>query len=160
MCNFLLFCRCPFLRPNMLAFGFADLSALWSLRHRISSIKRETTESEVVVVCDFTSQHWKCQSHKLAVRGFVGSHVIVSLQGIIQAYKSGVTLQGNTTSLGRWDFSGSFFFSISAITTIGKSSLLAGLPHRWERSGNEDLYYQMLLQPCGASCSLPISSNR
>ncbi|NWI83462.1 KCNKH protein, partial [Machaerirhynchus nigripectus] len=45
------------------------------------------------------------------------------LQGIIQAYKSGITLQGNTTSLGRWDFSGSFFFSISAITTIGYGNL-------------------------------------
>lgn len=160
MCNSLLFCRHSFLRTNMLAFGFSDLSGLWSLRHRISPIKREATESEVVVVCDFTSQHWKCWSHELATRGFVGSQIIVSLQGIIQAYKSGITLQGNTTSLGRWDFSGSFFFSISAITTIGKSSLLAGLPHGWERSGNEDLYYQMLLQPYGASCSLSISCNR
>ncbi|KAM9016192.1 potassium channel subfamily K member 17 isoform 3-T3 [Guaruba guarouba] len=44
-------------------------------------------------------------------------------QGIVQAYKSGITLQGNTTSLGRWDFSGSFFFSISAITTIGYGNL-------------------------------------
>ncbi|KYO43442.1 potassium channel subfamily K member 17 [Alligator mississippiensis] len=45
------------------------------------------------------------------------------IQGIIQAYKSGLTLQGNTTSLGRWDFIGSFFFSISAITTIGYGNL-------------------------------------
>lgn len=45
------------------------------------------------------------------------------MKGIIEAYKSGVTLQGNTTSLGRWDFSGSFFFSISAITTIGYGNL-------------------------------------
>nr|XP_026646919.1 potassium channel subfamily K member 17 [Zonotrichia albicollis] len=44
-------------------------------------------------------------------------------QGIIQAYKSGITLQGNTTSLGKWDYSGSFFFSISAITTIGYGNL-------------------------------------
>lgn len=71
----------------------------------------------------------------------MGSHVIVSLQGIIEAYKSGVTLQGNTTSLGRWDFSGSFFFSISAITTIGKGSLLIEWPYRWERGKNEDTYY-------------------
>jgi len=56
----------------MLAFGFSDLSALWSPRHRISSIKGETTESEVVVVCDFTRQHWKCQSHELAMRQSVG----------------------------------------------------------------------------------------
>uniref|UniRef100_A0A8B9PKV6 Potassium two pore domain channel subfamily K member 17 n=1 Tax=Apteryx owenii TaxID=8824 RepID=A0A8B9PKV6_APTOW len=54
---------------------------------------------------------------------FFGSHVIVSLQGIIQAYKSGITLEGNSTSLGRWDFSGSFFFSISTITTIGYGNL-------------------------------------
>uniref|UniRef100_U3K8S6 Potassium two pore domain channel subfamily K member 17 n=1 Tax=Ficedula albicollis TaxID=59894 RepID=U3K8S6_FICAL len=45
------------------------------------------------------------------------------MEGIIQAYKSGITLQGNTTSLGRWDYSGSFFFSISAITTIGYGNL-------------------------------------
>uniref|UniRef100_A0A8D2PG29 Potassium two pore domain channel subfamily K member 17 n=1 Tax=Zosterops lateralis melanops TaxID=1220523 RepID=A0A8D2PG29_ZOSLA len=62
-------------------------------------------------------------SHELALKGFVGSHLVVSLQGIIQAYKSGITLQGNTTSLGRWDFSGSFFFSISTITTIGYGNL-------------------------------------
>uniref|UniRef100_A0A8C5U5W6 Potassium two pore domain channel subfamily K member 17 n=1 Tax=Malurus cyaneus samueli TaxID=2593467 RepID=A0A8C5U5W6_9PASS len=94
-------CRCPFLRSNMLTFGFFDPAALWSPRHKIPSTKRETTEWEVVV----------------------DSHVIVSLQGIIQAYKSGITLQGNTTSLGRWDYSGSFFFSISAITTIGYGNL-------------------------------------
>nr|XP_025978789.1 potassium channel subfamily K member 17 [Dromaius novaehollandiae] len=45
------------------------------------------------------------------------------LQDIIQAYKSGIILQGNSTSLGRWDFSGSFFFSISTITTIGYRNL-------------------------------------
>ncbi|XP_026505454.1 potassium channel subfamily K member 17 [Terrapene carolina triunguis] len=45
------------------------------------------------------------------------------IQGIIKAYKSGLTLQGNATSLGRWDFVGSFFFSISAITTIGYGNL-------------------------------------
>ncbi|NXA13336.1 KCNKH protein, partial [Sapayoa aenigma] len=45
------------------------------------------------------------------------------VEGIIQAYKSGITLQGNTTSLGRWDYSRSFFFSISAITTIGYGNL-------------------------------------
>ncbi|NXQ41925.1 KCNKH protein, partial [Catharus fuscescens] len=45
------------------------------------------------------------------------------MEGIIQAYKSGITLQGNTTSLGRWDYSGSFFFSISAVTTIGYGNL-------------------------------------
>lgn len=84
----------------------------------------------MVVVWDFTSQKWKWWSHDLALKGFVGSHVVVSLQGIIQAYKSGITLQGNTTNLGRWDYSGSFFFSISAITTIGKRSLLMGPPHQ------------------------------
>ncbi|OXB65791.1 hypothetical protein ASZ78_008858 [Callipepla squamata] len=72
---------------------------------------------------DFTSQLWKCQLCEVAMTEFVGSHVIVSLQGIIEAYKSGVTIQGNSTSLGRWDFSGSFFFSISAITTIGYGNL-------------------------------------
>nr|XP_034966400.1 potassium channel subfamily K member 17-like [Zootoca vivipara] len=43
-------------------------------------------------------------------------------KGIIQAYKSGLYLKGNT-SLGRWDFVGSFFFSVSAATTIGYGNL-------------------------------------
>ncbi|XP_070805924.1 potassium channel subfamily K member 17 [Pituophis catenifer annectens] len=41
---------------------------------------------------------------------------------IIQAYKSGLYLKGNT-SLGRWDFVGSFFFSVSTVTTIGYGNL-------------------------------------
>ncbi|XP_075781199.1 potassium channel subfamily K member 17 [Pelodiscus sinensis] len=45
------------------------------------------------------------------------------VQGIIKAYKSGLTLQENSTILGRWDFVGSFFFSVSAITTIGYGNL-------------------------------------
>uniref|UniRef100_A0A8D0H6F5 Potassium channel subfamily K member n=2 Tax=Sphenodon punctatus TaxID=8508 RepID=A0A8D0H6F5_SPHPU len=43
-------------------------------------------------------------------------------QGIIHAYKTGLALQGNTT-MGRWDMVGSFFFSVSAITTIGYGNL-------------------------------------
>uniref|UniRef100_A0A8D0DIF5 Potassium channel subfamily K member n=1 Tax=Salvator merianae TaxID=96440 RepID=A0A8D0DIF5_SALMN len=42
--------------------------------------------------------------------------------GIIDAYKSGIYVKANT-SLGRWDFVGSFFFSISAVTTIGYGNL-------------------------------------
>ncbi|XP_069879465.1 potassium channel subfamily K member 17 isoform X2 [Dipodomys merriami] len=38
---------------------------------------------------------------------------------IIRAYKVGAHLLGNTTSMGRWEFMGSFFFSVSTITTIG-----------------------------------------
>ncbi|XP_048363013.1 potassium channel subfamily K member 17 [Sphaerodactylus townsendi] len=41
---------------------------------------------------------------------------------IIQAYKNGLILKGNA-SLGRWDFVGSFFFSVSAVTTIGYGNL-------------------------------------
>ncbi|XP_013912018.1 PREDICTED: potassium channel subfamily K member 17 [Thamnophis sirtalis] len=41
---------------------------------------------------------------------------------IIQAYKSGLYLKGNA-SLGRWDFVGSFFFSVSTVTTIGYGNL-------------------------------------
>ncbi|XP_015675114.1 potassium channel subfamily K member 17 [Protobothrops mucrosquamatus] len=43
-------------------------------------------------------------------------------ENIIQAYKSGLYLKGNT-SLGRWDFVGSFFFSVSTVTTIGYGNL-------------------------------------
>ncbi|XP_027291345.2 potassium channel subfamily K member 17 isoform X1 [Cricetulus griseus] len=42
---------------------------------------------------------------------------------IIQAYKDGTYLLDNTTSMGRWEFVGSFFFSVSTITTIGYGNL-------------------------------------
>ncbi|KAJ1068445.1 hypothetical protein K5549_005141 [Capra hircus] len=42
------------------------------------------------------------------------------IRGIIEAYKNGDIVLGNTTSMGRWEFVGSFFFSVSTITTIGK----------------------------------------
>lgn len=41
-------------------------------------------------------------------------------QGIIHAYQTGDIVLGNTTSMGRWEIVGSFFFSLSTITTIGK----------------------------------------
>ncbi|XP_070217046.1 potassium channel subfamily K member 17 isoform X1 [Bos mutus] len=40
------------------------------------------------------------------------------IRGIIEAYKNGDIVLGNTTSMGRWEFVGSFFFSVSTITTI------------------------------------------
>nr|XP_035930587.1 potassium channel subfamily K member 17 isoform X1 [Halichoerus grypus] len=43
--------------------------------------------------------------------------------GIIQAYQSGDIVLGNTTSMGRWEFMGSFFFSVSTVTTIGYGNL-------------------------------------
>eukprot|EP00071_Canis_lupus_P023110 XP_013973890.2 potassium channel subfamily K member 16 isoform X1 [Canis lupus familiaris] len=45
------------------------------------------------------------------------------VQGIIQAYQSGDIVLGNTTSMGRWEFVGSFFFSVSTVTTIGYGNL-------------------------------------
>ncbi|CAK7310137.1 Potassium channel subfamily K member 17 [Vulpes lagopus] len=45
------------------------------------------------------------------------------IRGIIQAYQSGDIVLGNTTSMGRWEFVGSFFFSVSTITTIGYGNL-------------------------------------
>ncbi|XP_062485677.1 potassium channel subfamily K member 17 isoform X2 [Pezoporus occidentalis] len=65
-------------------------------------------------------QRWELLANHTCLRGPALQRLI---EGIVQAYKSGITLQGNTTSLGRWDFSGSFFFSISAITTIGYGNL-------------------------------------
>ena len=44
-------------------------------------------------------------------------------QGIVQAYQSGDIVLGNTTSMGRWELVGSFFFSVSTVTTIGKSRM-------------------------------------
>ncbi|XP_025889827.1 potassium channel subfamily K member 17-like [Nothoprocta perdicaria] len=65
-------------------------------------------------------QRWELLANYTCVRGPPLQRLV---QDIIQAYKSGITLQGNSTSLGRWDFSGSFFFSISTITTIGYGNL-------------------------------------
>ncbi|KAM9563803.1 potassium channel subfamily K member 17 isoform 2-T2 [Guaruba guarouba] len=65
-------------------------------------------------------QRWELLANHTCLQGPALQRLI---EGIVQAYKSGITLQGNTTSLGRWDFSGSFFFSISAITTIGYGNL-------------------------------------
>ncbi|XP_069464854.1 potassium channel subfamily K member 17 [Ambystoma mexicanum] len=45
------------------------------------------------------------------------------IEGIIEAYKNGITLDENTTTMGKWKFEGSFFFSVSAITTIGYGNL-------------------------------------
>ncbi|XP_069624415.1 potassium channel subfamily K member 17 [Ranitomeya imitator] len=42
---------------------------------------------------------------------------------IIQAYKQGSNVLGNGTSLETWSFPGSFFFSVTAITTIGYGNL-------------------------------------
>ncbi|XP_053527415.1 potassium channel subfamily K member 17 isoform X2 [Artibeus jamaicensis] len=43
------------------------------------------------------------------------------IRGIVHAYQSGDIVLGNTTSMGRWEIMGSFFFSVSTITTIGHS---------------------------------------
>ncbi|KAM5287046.1 potassium channel subfamily K member 17 isoform 1-T1 [Hipposideros larvatus] len=45
------------------------------------------------------------------------------IRGIIEAYQSGDIVLGNTTSMGRWELIGSFFFSVSTITTIGYGNL-------------------------------------
>ncbi|KAM6185106.1 potassium channel subfamily K member 17 [Rhynchocyon petersi] len=45
------------------------------------------------------------------------------IRGIIQAYKSGSVVFGNTSSMERWELVGSFFFSVSTITTIGYGNL-------------------------------------
>uniref|UniRef100_A0A8C9DHA2 Potassium channel subfamily K member n=1 Tax=Prolemur simus TaxID=1328070 RepID=A0A8C9DHA2_PROSS len=45
------------------------------------------------------------------------------IRDIVEAYKNGASLLSNTTSMGRWEFVGSFFFSVSTITTIGYGNL-------------------------------------
>ncbi|XP_047589135.1 potassium channel subfamily K member 17 isoform X3 [Lutra lutra] len=45
------------------------------------------------------------------------------IRGIIQAYQNGDIVLDNTTSMGRWEFMGSFFFSVSTVTTIGYGNL-------------------------------------
>ncbi|XP_011682443.2 potassium channel subfamily K member 16 [Strongylocentrotus purpuratus] len=43
--------------------------------------------------------------------------------GLIKARNSGVTLEGNKTSPSNWDFSSSFFFSGTVVTTIGYGAI-------------------------------------
>ncbi|XP_039425455.1 potassium channel subfamily K member 17 isoform X1 [Corvus cornix cornix] len=76
--------------------------------------------AEVQAAQQLLREHWELLANHTCLQGPALQRLI---EGIIQAYKSGITLQGNTTSLGRWDYSGSFFFSISAITTIGYGNL-------------------------------------
>ncbi|XP_006148674.1 potassium channel subfamily K member 17 [Tupaia chinensis] len=45
------------------------------------------------------------------------------IRDIVRAYRNGASLLGNTTSMGRWELVGSFFFSVSTITTIGYGNL-------------------------------------
>nr|XP_054347363.1 potassium channel subfamily K member 17 [Pongo pygmaeus] len=45
------------------------------------------------------------------------------IRDVVQAYKNGASLLSNTTSMGRWELMGSFFFSVSTITTIGYGNL-------------------------------------
>ncbi|XP_006926650.1 potassium channel subfamily K member 17 [Pteropus alecto] len=45
------------------------------------------------------------------------------IRGIIQAYQSGTIVLNNITSMERWELMGSFFFSVSTITTIGYGNL-------------------------------------
>ncbi|XP_037376783.1 potassium channel subfamily K member 17 [Talpa occidentalis] len=67
------------------------------------------------------------QSDKWALlRNFTcldGPALEMLIRGIIQAYKSGDITFDNTTSMGRWELEGSFFFSVSTITTIGYGNL-------------------------------------
>ncbi|NXF15982.1 KCNKH protein, partial [Rhodinocichla rosea] len=76
--------------------------------------------AEMQAAQNLLREHWELLANHTCLQGPALQRLI---EGIIQAYKSGITLQGNTTSLGRWDYSGSFFFSISAITTIGYGNL-------------------------------------
>ncbi|XP_029448787.1 potassium channel subfamily K member 17 [Rhinatrema bivittatum] len=45
------------------------------------------------------------------------------IKEIIEAYKTGISLKGNGTALGKWKFAGSFFFCVTAVTTIGYGNL-------------------------------------
>ncbi|XP_069344804.1 potassium channel subfamily K member 17 isoform X4 [Eulemur rufifrons] len=45
------------------------------------------------------------------------------IRDIVEAYKNGASLLSNTTGMGRWEFVGSFFFSVSTITTIAGGRL-------------------------------------
>ncbi|XP_057556641.1 potassium channel subfamily K member 17 [Hippopotamus amphibius kiboko] len=45
------------------------------------------------------------------------------IRGIVKAYQNGDITLDNSTSMGRWEFEGAFFFSVSTISTIGYGNL-------------------------------------
>ncbi|OCT79548.1 potassium channel subfamily K member 17 [Xenopus laevis] len=45
------------------------------------------------------------------------------ITGVINAYKNGVIPQGNSSELNTWNYGGSFFFSVTVVTTIGYGNL-------------------------------------
>ncbi|KAE8600243.1 hypothetical protein XENTR_v10013146 [Xenopus tropicalis] len=45
------------------------------------------------------------------------------IKTVIGAYKSGISPEGNSSNLGSWSFGGSFFFSVTVVTTIGYGNL-------------------------------------
>ncbi|XP_014638231.1 PREDICTED: potassium channel subfamily K member 17 [Ceratotherium simum simum] len=52
-----------------------------------------------------------------------GQALDLLIRGIVQAYQSGDIVLSNTTGMGRWELIGSFFFSVSTISTIGYGNL-------------------------------------
>ncbi|XP_060611072.2 potassium channel subfamily K member 17 [Anolis sagrei] len=99
----------PFLLLAYLSYLLLGSAAFWALE---SPAEREGAR-------ELLQEKWDLLENYSCLEREALEHLA---KGIIRAYKSGLYLKENAT-LGRWDFVGSFFFSVSAVTTIGYGNL-------------------------------------
>ncbi|XP_053568649.1 potassium channel subfamily K member 17 [Bombina bombina] len=78
------------------------------------------SKAEVDLSQNFQHEKWELLKNYTCMDNETLEQFIV---GIIKAYKNGVIIQGNTSEFGTWSFTGSFFFSVTAITTIGYGNI-------------------------------------
>ncbi|KAM8947308.1 potassium channel subfamily K member 17 [Pelodytes ibericus] len=78
------------------------------------------SKSEIDQTLNFQQEKWDLLRNHSCMDNSTLEKLI---KGIIEAYKNGINTQGNDSSLETWSFTGSFFFSVTAITTIGYGNI-------------------------------------
>uniref|UniRef100_A0A8C5MNH5 Potassium channel subfamily K member n=1 Tax=Leptobrachium leishanense TaxID=445787 RepID=A0A8C5MNH5_9ANUR len=106
-------CRVPVTLILLLVYLFYLLvgaTVFWALE----------SKSEVDLAISFQQEKWELLKNHTCMDN---QTLELLIKGIIAAYKNGVSIQENDTSLETWSFAGSFFFSVTAITTIGYGNI-------------------------------------